>query len=269
MERMMNVQKWHSMPMRIHQSYLGIGLRQLIIGFFITMLCAGLAIAQTTPSSCGPIENGYGPFDYRTQRDNLKVVEQFHFTPTVESLISGSSGAIGGDLDYTLRASPNHHRALMAMMRLGEKLKSPQPTGARYSVECWFERALRFRPDDNTARMIYATYLAKSGREQETIKQLEIATQSAGDNPFTHNNIGLIYFDIKKYESALAQAHKAYSLGFGQPTLRDRLKGVGKWKESDDLSASGQGEIQKSSPSAAEGSTSEGSPSPKKDNAAD
>lgn len=261
----MNVRKWHRMSMHIHRSRPGGSSIQLIIGFSVSMLCAGLAFGQANPSSCGPIENGYGPFDYRTQRDNLKVVEQYHFTPTVESLISGSSGAIGGDLDYTLRASPNHHRALMAMMRLGEKLKSPQPTGARYSVECWFERALRFRPDDSTARMIYATYLAKSGREPETIKQLEIATQSAGDNPFTHNNIGLIYFDIKKYDSALVQAHKAYSLGFGQPTLRDRLKSVGKWKELDDSSTNNQAEIQKSGPTTAEKSTSEGILAPEKE----
>jgi len=204
----------------------------LLAGLLITFSISNVVSAQPNLSGCGPIENAYGPFDYRTEKENrLKIVEQYHFTPIVESLISGSTGAVGVDLDYTLRASPNHHRALLAMVRLGEKLKSPQPRGARYSVECYFERALRFRPDDSTARMIYATFLAKNGRVPETIKQLELATTAADDNPFTHYNIGLIYFDIKNYDRALVQAHKAYGLGFEQSALRDQLKSAGKWKE--------------------------------------
>lgn len=209
---------------------------------FLTFLLAGVSIvfafsgevsAQPSAAGCGALDNGSnGPFDYRTERGSgLKTVEQFHFTPNIENLIGGNSAPLGAELDYTLRAFPNHHRALMAMMRLGEKLKSPQPAKAAHSVECYFERALRFRPDDSTARMIYATFLAKYGRGPEAIKQLEIATAAAGDNAYTHYNIGLIYFDIKDYDQALAQAHRAYGLGFVQPQLRDQLKNAGKWKE--------------------------------------
>lgn len=191
-----------------------------------------VALAQSNFSSCGSLDNPYGPFDYRLQKSKLTIVEQYHFTPNVESLVSGKSSTfVGGDLDYTLRASPNHHRALMAMMRLGEKLKTPQPQGLSYSVECYFERALRFRSDDSIARMIYATYLFKNNREPEALRQLALASESAGDNPFTHYNIGLIYLDLKRYDQALAQAHKAYGLGFIQPALREQLKKQGKWKE--------------------------------------
>lgn len=208
----------------------------LILPIFFSL--NGVVSAQPSAAACGSIDRGgNGPFDYRTERgQNLKVVESFHFTPNIESLISGNSAPLGAELDFTLRAFPNHHRALMAMVRLGEKLKSPQPPGAPHSVECYFERALRFRPDDSTARMIYATFLAKNGREPETIKQLELAATKAGDNAFTHYNIGLIYFDIKNYDQALAQAHVAYSLGFGQSALRDELKSVGKWKEQEEKS---------------------------------
>lgn len=196
---------------------------------------ATVALAQSNFSSCGSLDNPYGPFDYRVQKGKLNIVEQYHFTPNVESLVSGKSSIhVGGDLDYTLRASPNHHRALIAMMRLGEKLKTPQPQGLGYSVECYFERALRFRPDDSIARMIYATYLFKNSREPEAVRQLALASESAGDNPFTHYNIGLIYLDLKKYDQALAQAHKAYGLGFVQPVLREQLKKLGKWKEPSD-----------------------------------
>ena len=60
----------------------------------------------------------------------------------------------------------------------------------------------------------------------------------AGDNPFTHYNVGLIYFDLKNFDQALAQAHKAYGLGFVQPQLRDQLKQVGKWKDPDERATS-------------------------------
>lgn len=207
----------------------------LLVGLALTLSISGVATAQPSSSGCGPISDG---IDYRTaKKDELNMVESFHFTPSVENLISGNTSTIGADLDYTLRHFPNHHRALMAMMRLGEKLKTAQPPGARYSVECWFERALRFRPDDSTARMIYATFLAKNGREPETTKQLELTATTAGDNAFTHYNIGLIYFDIKNYGQALIQAHKAYGLGFVQPALRDQLRSVGKWKEPAEQSA--------------------------------
>lgn len=194
------------------------------------------ASAQPSPSSCGPLKNHYGPFDYRAERDGrLKIVEQYHFTSNVEALVKGNTSNVGGDLSYTLLTSPNHHRALMAMIRLGEKLKSPQPPGSVYPVECWFERALRFRPDDNTVRLIYATFLVKDGRDPEAIKQLEVATARAADNAFTQYNAGMIYFDMKNYDAALVQAHKAYGLGFPQLDLRDKLQSAGKWKEPTEL----------------------------------
>lgn len=209
--------------------------KSFIVVIVATAPFFSMALAQSNFSSCGSLDNPYGPFDYRLQKGKLNIVEQYHFTPNVESLVSGKSSTyVGGDLDYTLRASPNHHRALIAMMRLGEKLKTPQPQGLSYSVECYFERALRFRSDDSIVRMLYATYLFKNSREPEAVRQLGLASDSAGDNPFTHYNIGLIYLDIKKYDQALAQAHKAYGLGFTQAALREQLKRLGKWKESPD-----------------------------------
>ncbi len=155
-----------------------------------------------------------------------------HFTPEVEALIRGTSSRLpGGDIDYTLRAIPNNHRALMAMMRLGEKEKTPQPSGSRYSIECWFERAVLFRPDDSIVRMIFSTFLNSKGRVPEANKQLDIAAAYAKDNAFTHYNIGLHYFDLKNFEQALLQAHRAALLGFPQTALRDKLQSVGKWSD--------------------------------------
>lgn len=82
---------------------------------------AGGAGAQS--SSCGVMYptmdyagTHYGPFDYNNgehRRGNLPVVERFHFTSKVQSLRGGNtSSTAGGDLSYTLKSFPNHHRAL-------------------------------------------------------------------------------------------------------------------------------------------------------------
>ena len=204
----------------------------LLIGWLVAISDATPAWAQSGNTACGSIANATGPFDYRTDRDKLPIVLGAHFTPEVEALLRGTTNTRpGGDIDYTLRAIPNNHRALLAMVRLGEKEKTPQPSGSRYSIQCWFERAVLFRPDDGIVRMIYSTYLNSNGRAPEATRQLEIATSYAQDNAFTHYNIGLHYFDMKNYDRALLQAHKAIELGFPQPVLRDKLQSVGKWTE--------------------------------------
>jgi len=193
-----------------------------------------LAFGQQTfaqGSICGPIQNAYGPYDYRKDRDKLPIVDSNHFTTEVETLIQGKTGPIGGDLDYTLRAFPNHHRALLAMMRLGEREKAMQTKGAQYSVECYFERAIRFVRDDTVVRSLYATFLAKAGRRDDALAQLQQATFYAADNPFAHYNIGLVYLELKQYDKALEQAHRAMELDFPRTALADGLKQAGHWRE--------------------------------------
>lgn len=212
------------------------GFACLMVGLLISSLGATQALAQSGNAACGSLTNAYGPYDYRTDRDKLPIVLVNHFTPEVEALIRGKTGTRpGGDIDYTLRAIPNNHRALLAMMRLGEKEKTPQPSGSRYSIECWFERAVLFRPDDGIVRMIYSSYLNSKGRIPEATNQLEIATTYAKDSAFIHYNIGLHYFNLKNYDKALVQAHKAIELGFPQTILRDQLQSVGKWTEPAEL----------------------------------
>lgn len=205
------------------------------------------ALAQVDASFCGSLENAFGPYDYRPDHhvqamgDQMPhsqkrlLVEGPHFSPRVENLIgaqsSGQVGPPGADLDYTLRAFPNNHRALIAVMRYGEKTNSQQPAGLRYVVECYFERAIRFRPDDTIARVLYSTYLTKNKRVPEAVIQLEQATKLTADNAFTHYNIGLTYFDMKMYDKALTQAHRAIALGFERTELRDQLEKAGQWKE--------------------------------------
>jgi predicted Zn-dependent protease len=135
------------------------------------------------------------------------------------------------DIGYTLKSSPNHHRALLTLVNLGAKTKSLQPGALEYSIECWFDRALRYRPDDNIVRMIFAQYLVQIGRAPDAKQQLTFATSAAGDNPLTHHNIGLVYFEMGEFDMALVQAHEARKLGFERSRLESLLVQKGKWQE--------------------------------------
>ncbi len=195
------------------------------------------ALAQGADGSpCGnPFVNHFGPWDYRTATKHDKgLVEGAHFTPGVESLTRPSKtmySTMAQDVAYTLHVFPNHPRALNAMMRLGERHKMDSPPGAAYTVECYFERAVKYRPDDTVVRALFAVFLGKKKKNAEAARQLEIATEFAKDNPVTHFNIGLVYFDIGNYEQALAAAHRARAGGYTRPELEERLKSVGKWVE--------------------------------------
>lgn len=220
-------------------------LPAIFIFFVLAVIVNGIARGAENDYSCGSLTNAYGPFDYRTDKDKLGIVEGAHFTPDVENLKKGQAGYLGGDIDYTLRAFPNHHRALMAMMRYGEKRHSDHPTDTRYSIGCYFNRALRFRSDDDMVRMIYANYLSKKGKKLEAIEQLKQIQSISDENANLHYNLGLVFFDLKDYEKSLAHAHKAYGNGFPLPGLRDKLKRVGKWKEQDSKQLEILTEIQK------------------------
>ncbi|MDP3085872.1 MAG: ABC transporter permease [Rubrivivax sp.] len=191
-----------------------------------------LAAAQISTVECGSLVNAYGPYDYRVYKDSIEIqrVDQHHFTPLVEGLIKPIARHFGGDMDYTLRASPNHHRALITMARWSERLKNPTPPDASYTVDCYFDRAMRFAQDDLVVRMIYAGHLGRTGRKADALAQLDHVAAKA-DNAFTHYNAGLAYFDLQEFDKALKQAHAAARLGMPRTELRERLKAQGKWVE--------------------------------------
>lgn len=200
------------------------------------LLTVALAQAQSQAQPgelghCGSLRNGYGPYDYRTDRQQLVVVETYHFSSSVEQLIRGMTGSLGSDLDYTLRAYPNHHRALSAISRYGEKVKSDFVPGATYSVECYFIRAVNHRLDDPTVRMLYAIYLKGQNRVPDAAKQLAYTETIAGDSAFTLFNLGMVHLDLGDHDAALRQAHKAMALGFTRPELKARLVAAGKWSD--------------------------------------
>jgi tetratricopeptide (TPR) repeat protein len=197
-----------------------------------TVMMISVSISARAAGYCGDLANAYGPFDYLKRnefRDNFSLVESAHFTPEVEKLIRGNTATIGGDLDYTLRAIPNHHRALASIAKLGLREKTTRVNGTKWSVECYFDRAIRFRPDDAGVRNLYGGYLYKLGRMNDAIDQLGEAVKLDPENGTANHNLGLVYFENKNYEKAAFHAKKADALGFPLPGLKKRLIEMGKW----------------------------------------
>lgn len=196
------------------------------------LMLAGAAAGAR--ANCDPYvrQSPGGDYTNPEDRQGLAIVEQFHFTPNVEHLVRGESAALGGDIDYTLRHFPNHHRALAAMAKLARRDKSAKPNGATYPVACYFERAIGFRPDDAIVRMIYGSYLLSAKQDEAALFQLREAARFSPENGTIHYNLGLLYAKKKDYAQANEHAGKAYELGFPLPGLRNKLVAAGQWRPS-------------------------------------
>lgn len=210
-------------------------------GILLTLVFASQTAGAQAYNECGSLENKYGPWDYTNSghfTDRLPVVEGNHFTVEVETLeghnkCGGNGCMLANDIDYTLRAFPNHHRALMSMARYHlrgmDKTGKPLPMKA----DCYFERAIRFTPRDGTVRGIYGYYLNKIGKPEEALEQFEVALSISGDSAEAHYNAGLIYADLRRYPDARKHAYRAYELGFPLPGLRRKLERAGEWDGDD------------------------------------
>ncbi len=188
-------------------------------------VCAPAAWAQSVPG-CGTLTNAYGPFDYRdpTAREkSLPIVEEFHFTPDVEMLIRGSTGRIIGDLDYTLRAFPNHPRALQAISRYALGGGQFNAQSGIPSADCYFQRAIAFAPTDATVHEIYGNYLAKRGDKEGARSQYEDALRLAPDSAEINYNAGLFFMQQGDLTRAKALAKVAYDQGYPLPGLRHMI----------------------------------------------
>jgi tetratricopeptide (TPR) repeat protein len=183
---------------------------------------------------CGGLANSFGPYDYRkvTQMER-DLVENVHFNDQLRMLDTPRAHTdilIWGEFDYTLRAFPNHPKALGAIDRLSIILKNEKPQRARYTAECYFQRAVKFTPDDSQVRLAYGLYLIKRNRPADAIVQLEAAGTLAPDSRNVAYNLGLAYFKLKDYAKAREYAKRAYDQGYPLPGLRNLLEKEGQWQ---------------------------------------
>jgi len=182
---------------------------------------------------------GYGPFDYtdpKNQGETLNRVYRAHFTPQVEHLIHGQSGTILADLDYTLRAIPNQHQALYAVIRLSFLGRRDYRGMLSYShtsptpPECYLQRAIKYRPKDGQVKVLYGIYLYKRKRFKSAFRMFNAAIKLMPDSSEAYYNRGLTLVRLKRYDLAKDDATRAYDLGFPLDGLRNKLKKLGYWK---------------------------------------
>ena len=215
----------------------------IVVGIASQLLLHPVAVAQETITldpSCGDLtENTFRrPIDYHTaDKELIRRVEEPHFPPHVENLIRGNTDdSLGGDISYTLRTFPNHPRALLSMSNLGRKEKTDKPRKSSFTINCWFQRAISFRPEDGMVRMVYGIDLMRRLKYKEAVVQLTKAEQLLGTNGNLLYNIGLAYFEVGEYDKALSYAHKASAMGFNLPGLKKKLQAKNRWREPEPLS---------------------------------
>jgi len=191
------------------------------------------------------LDNHYGPFDYTNPEHfsvRLPIVDSHHYTQDIIRSAQRISDRplppldIVDNLDYTLRAFPNHHRALISMadylLYLSKNdINRYSELTRRFRVpECYFERAIKFKPTDATVRLIYGIFLVKKKELNRALTEMEKALELRKDDPEILYNIGLIYYKQNKLEKSAEYAKRAYDLGYLLPFLRGKLKKLGKWK---------------------------------------
>jgi tetratricopeptide (TPR) repeat protein len=206
----------------------------LILFACLALIVPNAFSQQPCPPAPAANADGVGPFDYINPANSKRAahVNHNHFNQNVRTLRKGQTAAhVGEDLDFILRAFPNHHPALDAMMRLAVKEGKAQPVGTPVSVECYLFRATAFAPQDAIAKGLYGVYLLKIGKRKQALEELTTANELRPDDRNIHYNLGLLYFDEKDYDKAKQHAKRAYELGFPLEGLKKKLKTAGAWDE--------------------------------------
>ena len=228
--------------------YLNVSLLPMM-RLMVLIICAATASGTSFAdvADCGELKNysDIGPWDYADPSSSastgadpmgrIRRVENVHFNPEMKMLNTKrySVEKLTVEIHYTLRVFPNHPEALLAISRLermaGGKLPQSSATifTPKISAYCFFDRAIRFRPEDKAVRFSYAIHLHQNRKYQEALEQYKLAEPQYEDNRFFHYNLGLLYADMKNWEKAVDYAQRAYSSGVTFPALRQKIEKAG------------------------------------------
>lgn len=210
---------------------------------FVAISSAAQAQPDDQYENCGTLENHYGPFDYYSPANHTSVsgykskvgiVEVAHLTSAMLQLKRGNTAVqIREDLDYTLRALPNHPAALDLASRFEDRrrdsktfAKAQKPL--KLSANCYFRRALMLTPNNGTVWMLYALHAHRQGRFNTAVERYRRADSLDLDSAVFHYNYGLTLLEVGDLEKARVHAERAAELGYPLEGLKKRLaeKGV-------------------------------------------
>lgn len=198
---------------------------------FLILLASEISHANSAPwvgktlnnTVCKGKGQGYGPFDYTRRfylQKNLNIVEKVHFNSDVENLRKGITGSLIDELDYTLRAWPNHHRALYSIIKyqLKDKINFNNTP-----AECYLERAIHYAPNDPIPYLLYGMLFHRLKDYDNALKYYKIAEKISPNNSDILYNIGLAYIDNKDIDNAKVYAKKVYDKNHPLKGLKHKI----------------------------------------------
>jgi len=205
----------------------------------------------------------FGPYDYyKPPKGALQLVESAH----MGTVIAGDRYrknwcAYFGNLDYTLRAFPNHPEALVLMAeylderspcstnasRTGTSGRSPLEIAAAIESGAWrernadyyFERATSYKAKDAPTakvdypetRVLYGKFLYTHRRPDDALTQFKEVIKRQHRSAEAHYYVGLILFEKNDTKAAKQQFKTAQEMGQPPAELKTKLINIGQWRE--------------------------------------
>lgn len=216
---------------------------------FLLLFAYCCTISVNAASLCEPVTYGggqYGPIDFYDNNSHMEkqgltgglkgetsvtIVTKYHFNSNVKYLKRGQTAVhIANDLDYTLRALPNHPEALDTVSRFevnrnkSASFKQKQKA-MPYSADCYFQRAIQvFGHKQPQTYMIWGLHKYRNKKYQEAIELYTKARASGFQNAELEYYLGLAYFKTDNIKKAKLHSDIAYEMGYLLPGLKMLLE---------------------------------------------
>lgn len=216
--------------------------------FICILICPNSIYATTL---CKPVTYGgiqYGPIDYYDSENHIKgkggeltgdlkdknkitIVTAYHFNSDIVRLRRGQTSTnISGDLDYTLRALPNHPVALDTVSRFevlqnnSVEFKSKQKP-MPFEADCYFQRAINvFGYNQPQTYMLWGLHKYRQKKYEKAIKYFIQAESLKFKSADLAYYFGLTYFQLGDFDKAQKYSDRAYKMGYQLPGLKNLLK---------------------------------------------
>ena len=237
--------------------------RRFFIGRYLLLalgVCFGILPAATMAAPAADYGQ-FGPYDYyNPPKGALALVESAHMGPIIaEAKYRGRWCEYYDNLDYTLRAFPNHPLALTLM---AEYLDSRSPCGREpapaprgrsplelaaaiesgawreRNADYYFEKGIEYKPKDAPksvvkrpeTRILYGKFLYERKRLNSALTQFTEAVKLDPSAAEAYYYLGLVHFDKNNPQAAKTYIDKARTLGQPPKELKQKLISVGQWR---------------------------------------